>query len=75
MATKFLRKRAVADRYGITDRTVERMVDDGRLPAPIYRSRMPLWRESELDESDRAAALAPRQKCAAVDAAAKAATT
>lgn len=75
MATKFLRKRAVADRYGITDRTVERMVDDGRLPAPIYRGRMPLWRKSELDKSDRAAALAPRQKRAAVDATAKAATT
>ena len=62
MATRFLRKKAVGARYGITDRTVERMVDDGRLPRPTYRGRIPLWNEAELDASDRAAALAPRPK-------------
>jgi predicted DNA-binding transcriptional regulator AlpA len=71
MTTKFLRKRAVSARYGITDRTVERMVEDGRLPQPTYRGRIPLWRESELDESDRVAALTPRPKR---DAGAEAAT-
>jgi predicted DNA-binding transcriptional regulator AlpA len=60
MSTKFLRKKAVGERYGVTLRSVERMVDDGRLPSPVYRGRMPLWREADLDESDRAAALLPR---------------
>lgn len=63
MATKFLRKRAVAERYGgVTARTIERMVADGRLPKPVYRGRFPLWGEAELDASDRAAAAAPRPK-------------
>ena len=66
MSKRFLRKSAVALRYGgITPRSVERMVCDGRLPAPHYRGRFPLWDEDELDASDRAAALAPRPKRAA----------
>jgi excisionase family DNA binding protein len=60
MSKKFLRKKAVADRYGVTIRTVERMIDDGRLPKPQYRGRLPLFAEDELDASDRAAALLPR---------------
>jgi predicted DNA-binding transcriptional regulator AlpA len=66
MSTKFLRKKAVSERYDVTVRSVERMVEDGRLPPPVYRGRMPLWSEADLDESDRAAALLPRpQKRAA----------
>ena len=57
---KYLRKRAVAERYGIDERTVDRMSSDGRLPAPIYLTRFPLWDEEELDASDRRAALLPR---------------
>jgi predicted DNA-binding transcriptional regulator AlpA len=60
MSTRFLRKKAVSERYDVTIRSVERMVEDGRLPEPVYRGRMPLWKEADLDESDRAAALAPR---------------
>ena len=63
MAKKYLRKRAVAERYGgISFRSVERMVSDGRLPPPHYRGRFPLWPEDELDASDRAATLAPRPR-------------
>ena len=37
MATKFLRKRHLRERYaGVTDRTLERMVADGRLPPPEF---------------------------------------
>jgi hypothetical protein len=36
------------------------MVEDGRLPPPVYGGRMPLWSEAALDESGRAAALIPR---------------
>jgi transposase len=57
---KFLRKKAVAARYGdVSIRTIERMVDDGRLPPPTYRGRIPLWDEAKLDESDRAATSSP----------------
>lgn len=56
MAKRFLRKKHLRVRYGdICDRTIERMVDDGRLPQPTYRGRIPLWDEAELDASDRAA--------------------
>lgn len=60
MPKKFLRKQAVAERYGIDERTVDRMKDDGRIPKPHYRGRWPIWAEDELDASDRAAALLPR---------------
>jgi predicted DNA-binding transcriptional regulator AlpA len=53
---RYLRKKAVAARYGdITTRAVEKMVEDGRLPKPIYPigERIPLWAEDELDEFDR----------------------
>lgn len=62
MATQFLRKAAVAARYGITQRSLERWTKDGRLPCPTYRGKIPLWREADLDASDRAATAAPRPK-------------
>ena len=56
MGKLFLRKSAVATRYGINERTVDRMKRDGRLPAPIYMGRkVPLWDCAELDEFDRRA--------------------
>jgi hypothetical protein len=62
-AKKFLRKRQVAQRYSITPRTVERMVDDGRLPPPdFYRGKLPFWGEHTLDKADRAAAAAYRTR-------------
>jgi hypothetical protein len=63
MAKKYLRKAAVCERYGgITPRTVDRMVVDGRLPEPEYRGRWPIWDEQKLDEADRAATAAQRPK-------------
>jgi hypothetical protein len=62
MAKQFLRKAAVAERYNVVTRTVERMVVDGRLPPPTYRGRIPLWLEDDLDAYDRAATLAIRPK-------------
>jgi len=53
---RYLRKKAVAARYGdITPRAVEKMVEDGRLPKPIYLigNHTPLWDEDELNEFDR----------------------
>jgi predicted DNA-binding transcriptional regulator AlpA len=62
MSKKFLRKQSVAERYDIDERTVDRMKDDGRLPPPHYRGRLPMWDEDELDASDRAAAVARPSK-------------
>jgi excisionase family DNA binding protein len=53
---KYLRARQVAERYGCHVRTIERMVKDRRIPAPIYLgSRFPLWSIEELDSADRQA--------------------
>ena len=68
---KYLRKVAVAERYSIDERTVDRMAVDGRLPAPVYRGKFPLWDEDQLDASDRAAALLPRPVRPAKTASAK----
>jgi hypothetical protein len=60
MPKTFLRKRAVADRYGVNRRTVDRWAEDGRLPPPIYRGIIPLWDQAELDSQDHAAAAVAR---------------
>jgi hypothetical protein len=60
MAKQYLRKADVAGRYRVTSRTIDRMVVDGRLPAPEFRGRWPIWDEAKLDEADREAALKAR---------------
>jgi predicted site-specific integrase-resolvase len=54
MPTKFYRKQQVAQRYAIDKRSVDRWARAGKLPAPTYRGKIPLWREDELDKLDRA---------------------
>jgi predicted DNA-binding transcriptional regulator AlpA len=54
---RWLRKRHLRNRYGdISDKTIERMINDGRLPSPDYPfgNRIPAWDEQTLDEHDRA---------------------
>jgi hypothetical protein len=57
---RYLRKRQVALRYGVDERTVDRMAKDGRLPPYIYLpgSKLPLQDEDELDRRDDAATAA-----------------
>jgi len=55
MPSKWLRRKSVAERYEVDERTVDRMREDGRLPKPMYRGRFPMFNEEELDASDRAA--------------------
>jgi predicted DNA-binding transcriptional regulator AlpA len=57
---RYLRKRQVAARYNVDERTIDRMAKDGRLPAYIYLpgSKLPLQDEDELDQRDDAAAAA-----------------
>jgi hypothetical protein len=52
---RWYRKAQVADRYGVSGRTVERAVDDGRLPAPKYPlgGKIPYWDSADLDANDR----------------------
>jgi predicted DNA-binding transcriptional regulator AlpA len=61
MSKTFLRKRAVADRYGVNVRTIDRWAEDGRLPPPIYRGILPLWDQAELDAQDHTAAAVARK--------------
>src|SRR5215475_3426947 len=37
----YLRKKAVAERYGCHERTVDRMAEDGRIPSPIHKGKVP----------------------------------
>ena len=58
---RYHRKRGVAERYDVSERTVDRMARDGRLPPPdFYRGKIPFWGDDTLDSNDRAAALAAR---------------
>jgi hypothetical protein len=52
---RYSRKRAVATRYKVTTRTIDRMARDGRLPAPEYPlgPKLPLWNDAKLDAHDR----------------------
>jgi predicted DNA-binding transcriptional regulator AlpA len=64
---KYSRKSAVARRYGVSERTVDRYVREGRLPKPVYLpgSRIPLFAETELEEAERLAAVrAPTKEVA-----------
>jgi hypothetical protein len=58
---RYLRRLDLAERYRCTDRNIDLMVRDGRLPQPtLQRGRVPLWDEAILDEHDRAATRALR---------------
>ena len=56
-SNKYSRKRAVAARYGVSERTIDRWVELMKLPPPVYLpgSRIPLFAEEGLDEFDRQA--------------------
>jgi predicted DNA-binding transcriptional regulator AlpA len=51
---RYLRRRDLAERYKVTDKTVGRMIDDGRLPQPtMHNKRIPLWDESVVERHER----------------------
>jgi predicted DNA-binding transcriptional regulator AlpA len=60
----YLRKRGVAQRYSCDKRTVDRMVEDKRIPPPKYlpNSPIPIWAEDELIANERRATATPRTK-------------
>jgi hypothetical protein len=51
---RYLHRKQLADRYGVVERTVDRMIEDGRLPPPDFVSkRSPLWSEETLERHER----------------------
>jgi DNA-binding transcriptional MerR regulator len=52
--TKWLPAQAVASRYGVSDRTVDRWVEAGVLPKPMYIQGRRYWDEAELAQRDQA---------------------
>jgi excisionase family DNA binding protein len=51
---KLLRRFEVADKLGVSDRTVDNMIRDGRLPGPFKRKGVVLWDEAEIEAAIRA---------------------
>jgi len=52
----YLRKRQLAARYGVHVRTIDRMVDDGRLPRPdIFMGKLPMWSDETIAANERRA--------------------
>jgi predicted DNA-binding transcriptional regulator AlpA len=51
---RLLHLRAVCARYGISDRTVDRWVEAGELPKPMYIQGRRYWSEESLNERDDA---------------------
>ena len=53
---RYLRKKQLAARYSTCVRTVDRTVEDGRLPSPdFYMGKSPLWLEDTLEACERSA--------------------
>jgi hypothetical protein len=48
------RKKALAEYWGVCDRTVDRMVVEGRLGKPKYIGRMPTWSDEQREEAELA---------------------
>lgn len=46
---RYLSHRDMAERFGVTLRTVRRWWYDGTLPSPAYQGRTPYWPERELN--------------------------
>jgi hypothetical protein len=54
--TRHYRKRDLAARYGVTPRTIDYMLADGRLPAAtFYLGRLPVWTADVIEQNERAA--------------------
>lgn len=45
---KYLKTRSVADRYGVTEATVDRWMDIEGFPRPIRMGRLKFWKIDEL---------------------------
>jgi hypothetical protein len=48
------RRTALADYWGVSERTVDRMARDGRLGEPRYIGRMPTWSDEQREAAEQA---------------------
>jgi predicted DNA-binding transcriptional regulator AlpA len=48
------RRKALAEFWGVSDRTIDRMRRDGRLGPPRYIGRLPLWDDEQREAAERA---------------------
>jgi predicted DNA-binding transcriptional regulator AlpA len=48
-----LTTRALCERYDVCDRTIDRWVDTGILPEPMYINKRRYWDEAEVEERER----------------------
>jgi hypothetical protein len=63
---RYLRRHDLAERYRCTERNIDLMKRDGRLPQPTLRyGRTLLWDETIIDKHDRAAKRAFKLRMAA----------
>ncbi|AGP31515.1 helix-turn-helix transcriptional regulator [Corynebacterium terpenotabidum] len=46
---RYLSHQDMAERFGVTRRTIRRWWYDGALPSPAYQGRTPYWPERELN--------------------------
>jgi predicted DNA-binding transcriptional regulator AlpA len=51
---KLVPTKGVCSRYGRSDRTIDRWVETGELPKPIYIRGLRYWDEADLDARDEA---------------------
>jgi len=51
---RFLTTRALCQRYGVVDRTIDRWVESGTIPEPTRINGRRYWQESALAELERA---------------------
>ena len=54
MSQKFLITRDVCTRYGRSDRTIDRWIQEGVLPKPVRIQKLRYWDKADLDQRDEA---------------------
>jgi predicted DNA-binding transcriptional regulator AlpA len=50
-----LRKMQLVERYQVVARSIDRWVEAGRLPKPLYVGDVPMWDLDEIEAAERAA--------------------
>jgi predicted DNA-binding transcriptional regulator AlpA len=50
---RMLPTRSVCERYNISDRTVDRWLQNGILPSPVRINGLRYWRQHELEQRER----------------------
>ena len=62
MTSRKLTSRALRQRYGVVDRTIDRWVATGVLPEPMRINGYRYWDEADIERRDRERALAQTHK-------------